>query len=360
MQKSMKILFLTRLYWPHVGGVEKHVYSLSTSLSTRGHRVTVLTTQYDKKLKSREKRDGIQIIRFKQPGIKYLGLFYTWHWLLKNIDLIKESDIIHIHDVFIWYLPFRILFPRKPVYTTFHGRWGKYPIPFSDIIQKRLGAKLSKGVISIGEYIPRNYGFKSDITLYGAVNKVQNSKFKIQNDKSIHSASSGLMLSKVEASKFKIIYVGRLDNDIALDIVLEAFSKLSGYDFEFIGDGEKRKECEKYGKVHGFTDPTPFYKKAKFCFASGYLTIHEALANKCLVFVAYRHPLQRDYYKLTPFSKFIYSSDNPEKLAERLLYLNKNKKAAQKLIDAGYNWVKTQTWEKLTNSYLKLWGIKTT
>jgi len=338
----MKVLFLTRLYWPHVGGVERHVGEIGKRLKVKGKSVTIVTTKYDKNLKSREKKDGIEIIRFNQPGIKYLGLLYTWLWLLKNIDLINKSDIVHIHDVFIWYLPFRFLFPRKPVYTTFHGRWGKYPIPFSDIMQKRLGAKLSKGVISIGEYIPKNYGFKSDITIYGAVD----------------------VKSKSKSKRNTIIYVGRLDEDTGLSVILDALKNYRHLDdeslliMEFIGDGELRKECEKYGKVYGFVDPTPFYQKAKFCFASGYLTIHEALANKCLVFTAYRHSLQEDYYKLTPFSKFIYSSGNPEKLAERLMYLSKNKKASQKLIDTGYNWVKTQTWEKLTNSYLKLWRAK--
>ncbi|KKQ93581.1 MAG: hypothetical protein UT19_C0010G0025, partial [Candidatus Woesebacteria bacterium GW2011_GWB1_39_10b] len=28
----MKVLFLTRLYWPHVGGVEKHVYEIGKRL----------------------------------------------------------------------------------------------------------------------------------------------------------------------------------------------------------------------------------------------------------------------------------------------------------------------------------------
>ena len=338
----MNILFLTRLYWPHVGGVEKHVGEIGKRLKVKGKSVTIVTTKYDKNLKSREKKEGVEIIRFTQLRVKYLGLFYTWLWLLKNIDLIKESDIVHIHDVFIWYLPFRFLFPKKVVYTTFHGWEGKYPIPIKSIMQKKIAVKLSIGSIAVGEYIEKYYGIRPDIVTYGGVEKI---KFKINFKKEENS----------------IIYVGRLDEDTGLSVILAALKNYRHLDdgsktmMEFVGDGELRKECEKYGKVHGFIDPTPFYQKAKFCFASGYLTIHEALANKCLVLTAYRHPLQKDYYKLTPFSKFIISSDNPQKLAERLVYLSKNKKAAQKLIDAGYNWVKTQTWEKLTNSYLKLW-----
>ena len=339
----MNILFLTRLYFPHIGGVERHVEEIGKRLIVKGKGVTVVTTKYAKELKLTEKKDGVEIIRFRQPRIKYLGLLYTWLWMLKNIDLIKESDIVHVHDVFIWYLPFRFLFPKKAVYITFHGRWGKYPIPFSDIIQKRLGVKLSNKVISVGEYIPKNYGFKSDITLYGGVD---------------------IPSGNIDKKENLIIYVGRLDEDTGLTVFLDAVRCIRSLDYgvklkvEFLGDGKLRGGCERYGRVHGFTDPAPFYKKAKFCFASGYLTIHEALVNKCLVFTAYMHSLQKDYYVLTPFSKFITISDNPQKLAERLIYLSKNKKTAQKLIVTGYNWVKSETWEKLTDQYLELWGVK--
>jgi hypothetical protein len=44
-----------------------------------------------------------------------------------NRDLIKEADIIHCHDVFFWYLPFRFLFPQKKVYIPFHGYEGNNP-----------------------------------------------------------------------------------------------------------------------------------------------------------------------------------------------------------------------------------------
>ncbi|OGM21558.1 hypothetical protein A2771_01105 [Candidatus Woesebacteria bacterium RIFCSPHIGHO2_01_FULL_38_26b] len=121
----------------------------------------------------------------------------------------------------------------------------------------------------------------------------------------------------------------------------------SNIKIEFCGDGELANECKKYGKVHGFVDPSPFYQKAKYCFASGYLTILEALANKCLVFTAYDNPLQKDYYQLVPFKKYINISSNPVKLSQTLIGLSKNEKRANTLIKNGYNWVKTQTWEKL-------------
>lgn len=334
----MNILFLTRLYWPHVGGVEKHIREISLRLIKDGHEITVITTKHKKNLKDEEKSKGIKIVRFKQPKIKYLGLLYTWVWFIKNISLIRDSDIIHIHDVFIWYWPFKLLFPKKSVYTTFHGRWGEYPLKFVDILQKQIGARFSNKVLSIGEYIPRNYGFKSDYLSYGAV-EVPKEQERKDND--------------------LIVYVGRLDEDIALQKYFEVFKRISKKRVEFCGDGELRKECERYGKVHGFTDPTPFYNKARFCFASGYLTILEAMAHKCIVVTAYDSPLKRDYYKLAPFNKWIISSDSPKKIAKLIENYSKDKTKTQKILNEGYNWVKLQSWEKLSKQYLTLWGIET-
>ena len=360
----MRVLFLTRLYWPHVGGVEKHVASISKVLNTTGSKITVLTTRYDKSLKSKEKKEEVEIVRFRQPKYKYIGLIYTWLWMLKNIDLIYKSDLIHTNDVFIWYFPFRFLFPRKPVYTTFHGWEGKYPIPLKSILQKKIAAILSTKTLAVGEYIGKYYGIRPDRVTYGGVNIIQSSpaspseagraKFKVQNYK----------------SKFKIIYVGRLEEDTGLPIFLDAIKRYrriddgnkykDKYKIEFVGDGKMRKECEKNGRVYGFVDPGPYYARASVCFASGYLTILEAFANKCLVICAYDNPLKKDYYQLTPFKKWIISSNSSSDIAETIADFSNNNSKYQKMIEEGYNWVKTQTWEKVTNSYLELWGVEKT
>ena len=202
----MKVLFLTRLYKPHVGGIEKHVYEVSRLLKKKGHKVTIVTTKYDDKLKEIEVVDGIKVYRFNQPNIKLIGLIDTWYWFLKNISLIKQSDVIHIHDIFAWYFPFKLLLNKK-VYITYHGRWGQYPIPKRDIYQKRLGAKLANGVLCIGNYIPKHYGFDCDKVSYGAVKPIKS----VKKDEKL------------------VVYVGRLDEDTALSTYLPIFKKLKSY-----------------------------------------------------------------------------------------------------------------------------------
>ncbi len=328
----MKILFFSRFYYPHVGGVEKHITEISQELVKKGHKVTIITTKYSNDLVDTEIKNSAKIIRFNQPGIKYLGIINTWIWLFKNRSFIKESDIVHIHDVFIWYWPFKIICPRKKVYVTNHGQWGNYPISFSDNLQKKISSYLSSGVISIGEYIDKNYGIQSDIISYGATSSLYSNELK----------------------KDVILYVGRLDKNVPILSSLKSFRK-SKSKIIFCGDGKLKDECAKYGEVLGFVDPKPYYKKAKYVFASGYLTILEALSNKCLVFMTYQNPLQKDYYELTPFKDLVVISNSSEELFNKLEYYRKNQREAQILIEKGYNWVKHQTWKKLAEEYKHLW-----
>ena len=118
---SMKILFFSRLFYPHIGGVEKHVFEVSKLLVKKGHEVTVITEQYSPELKLRKMIEGIEVFRIPKYKEGKFKKFKIWKWTLNNNQLIKNADIVHCHDVFFWYLPFRLLFPFKKVITTFHG-----------------------------------------------------------------------------------------------------------------------------------------------------------------------------------------------------------------------------------------------
>lgn len=165
----MKILFLTHYCHPHIGGVETHIRELSNMLRIKGENITILTSKHYSKLRSNETINGIKVIRFSYPHIKIFGLLAIWVWLWKHRQIIRGSDVIHCHDVFIWYLPFRFLYPWKKVYTTLHGWEGVWPIPLKNILLKRMAAKLSTGTIAVGRYIEKYYGIKADKIIYGGI-----------------------------------------------------------------------------------------------------------------------------------------------------------------------------------------------
>lgn len=257
----MKILFIAQHKWPHVGGVEQHLRAVSEQLIIKNVQVKTISGE-----------------DLKYPKIKYLGLLYIWKWIFINRKFIQDADIVHIHDVFIWYLPFRFLYPNKKVFTTFHGWEGKYPIPFMNKLQKQIASKLSKGTIAVGKYIEKYYGIKADKIIYGG--------------------TSLLYSNEVVKKRDSIVFVGRLEEDTGVLELLKLLDhkKNKWSKIDFIGDGSLRKESEKYGTVHGFCDPKPYLKKAEYVVPGGYLSYIEARQFGCKILVFPNNPLKKDYW----------------------------------------------------------------
>ncbi len=338
----MKILFLSRLFSPHIGGVEKHVMEISEILIKHGHTVTVITERYEKKLKKTETVKGISIHRIdtgKENRDKKLRI---WKEMLRLKNLIEESDVIHCHDVFFWYLPFRFLYPKKPVYTTFHG-YESYPIKKNAIRMRKISEKLSWGNICIGDFIPKWYGTKPTMVSYGAT--------EIFRD------------TKVPFKKESAVFIGRLDEQTGVLTYAKAVEwlrkKHPKFALTIVGDGKDRKKLEKNFTVLGFqNDPERYFSKFHFAFVSRYLSILEALAAKKLIFAVYDNPVKEDYLKLSPFAKWIIIENDPQKLADQISFYLTHPQEEGKLIEKGYEWVKNQTWEEMVKLYERLWNKK--
>jgi len=342
---GMKILFLSRLFYPHIGGVEKHVMEISTLLIKQGHTVTIITERYDKKLAEKEIIKGIIVYRINTGKEDRNKKFRVWKEMIRLKHLIREADVVHCHDVFFWYLPFRFLFLHKPVYTTFHG-YESFPISKSAIRIRKLSEKLSKGNICIGDFIPKWYGTKASYVSYGAVTELRIKNQELRNYK-----------------KDSAVFIGRLDEQTgvleytkAVELVRKKYPK---FNLTIIGDGKDRKKVEKSFKVLGFQkDPEKYFSKYHFAFVSRYLSILEAFAANRLVFAVYDNPVKEDYLKLAPYAKWIVTEKTSERLAEQIIYFINHPDHEKKMIDSAYKWVKNQSWEKMVSIYISLWTKK--
>ena len=337
----MTILFFSRLFYPHIGGVEKHVMETGKRLVKMGHTVIVVTEYSEKGSKSREVVNGITIYRISAGPHNRLKKFRIWGEIWKLRNLIRDADIVHCHDVFFWYLPFRLLFPGKHVYTTFHGYEG-YPIPKKTILIRKISEKLSRGNICIGDFIKKWYGTQPSFVSYGAVDSA-NGKWQMANGK-WHSA----------------VFIGRLDEQTGILTYAKAVEivkkHVPGFDFLIVGDGRYKNRVSKIGKTIGFkSNPEKYFRRYHFAFVSRYLSILEALAARRLVFAVYDNPLKEDYLKMAPFAKFIVIAGDEIALSEKIAYYIKQSNEERKLIKEGYQWAGQQTWEKLVDTYLTLW-----
>jgi len=355
----MTILFFSRLFYPHIGGVERHVLEVGKRLVEKGHRAIVITEEYqskDSSAKATGEVEGVKIHRIDVGREIYFSFgklriskkkFRIWWWLWKHKDLIEKADIVHCHDVFFWYLPFRFLYPNKKVFTTFHGYETKFPPSKKAILVRKLSERLSNGSICIGEYVKKWYGASSEYITYGGVN--------------IHNYHATVRGSY--ARGIKILFIGRLEEDTGISVYLKVLDVLKNrkisFGFEVCGDGSLRRSVEQYGKVHGFVkDLNRYIQKAEFIFASSYLSILEAMMYKKLVFAIYDNPLKEDYLKMAPFAKWIVIESSPKDLANKIIYFINHRDEKEKMINKGYEWVKTKTWEKVLGIYTDLWDIK--
>lgn len=340
----MNILFLTRRFHPYIGGVEKHVMEISKRLIAKGHKITIITeSSPDKKIPQYEVVNRIHVYRINVGNSEKNKKFHIWKNLLQHRDLIRDADIVHCHDVFFWYIPFRFIFPQKPVYTTFHG-YESYPISKSAIRMRALSERLSWGNICIGDFITKWYGTKPTYVSYGGVDVEKK-----------HNNPS--------PQKLSALFYGRLDDQTGIETYSDAVKKVNKtfpkFDFLVIGDGPLKKSLSKRTKSLAFQKkPESFFIEYRFAFLSRYLSILEAFAAKRLVFAVYDNPVKQDYLRMTPYSNYMIIEKDYAKLAEKILYFIEHPDEEKQLVEDAYKWVVKQTWSNIVDVYLKLWNIK--
>ncbi len=362
----MKILFLTAKFYPSVGGVEKHVLEISKRMVRKGHEVTIITENSPKginikktnyqlvagsdsaSLKSEQpvKSSYSTHILFQKIKIYYFDFgeqnwtrkFRIWQRIFKEIDLLRQADVVHCHDVFFWYLPFKFLFPMKKVYTTFHG-YESYPIKIRAVVIRKIAEMFSNGNICVGDFIRKWYKTKPDYVIYGGVN-----------------------ISKTFKSikKPTALFYGRLDEQTGIKTYMKAFKlikeRIPDFKLDVFGDGKFKKQIKESKSFDPEIEKK--IKNYRFVFVSRYLSMLEAMASKRMVFAVFDNPVKEDYLKMSPFAKFISISSSEAELASEVQFYYSNTNIEQKQLHSAYRWVKKQTWDEIVSIYEKLWRYK--
>ncbi len=115
----MRIAQVSPFFYPHIGGVESHVQTLSEKLVGNGHDVTVYTSNFGH-LKEREVFRGIEVIRVKQTR----ELFYTPITPgLKKVMAKEKYDVVHAHTpppLSAYYAARAVKKSKTPFVVTYH------------------------------------------------------------------------------------------------------------------------------------------------------------------------------------------------------------------------------------------------
>lgn len=357
-----KVVFVTRLYTPHIGGVEKHVAAISHELQKRGYQITIITTQHDELLNEYELSKGIEIYRI--PNQTTQTKASLWKWIWSHRKLFRAADIVHVHDVFWWMIPVISLVSPK-LYVTFHGWEGKFPPTRSAVIQRKAAAKLSQGIIHVGEYIEKWYGVTPKAVVYGGVQAttVKHPPVKGVLKKVIAAAKQGTFLATGKYT-YDALFVGRLSNDNDIKTVGEFFPLLQEQNSKakvaFAGDGAFAAYCDAIGEVKGEVDNVmELMSEAKIVCANSYLAIMEAQSLGKLVVSFYSNPLKKDYLTLYPQARNMIIADNAQAAFDELQQLSDDPKRLKAMTQIASEWAKQQSWKEVAKEYEQLWEKKT-
>ncbi len=351
----MHVVFLSKRYWPAIGGVEKHLVSLCDALLQLRPdvQITVVTERYDRALPVFEEHRNIKIHRIpltpspENPDLKKS----MWSWVKAHQSLFAAADIVHVHDVFFWLLPLLTSWSLPKIYTTFHGYEPPGPPNWRQQSWHQLAEVLSDGNMCVGEFHQKWYGVQPTITTFGAVDQSYIAVEKQSN-----------------AKPGTFVFVGRLDEDTGIWQYLEVLAQLDGelngksktyqgYHLDIVGDGPLRQQLEWFVEQAGLsvrflgaqvTQPT-LYQKYSCSLVSGYLTILESLAAGVPVVAAYATALKKDYLEMTPFAPWILIAQPGSELVAAI-------KEVPLISEAARSWARHQTWSQLAQSYLQLWG----
>lgn len=224
----MRILQVTPRFRPAVGGVEEHVYRISRELASRGHNVTVITSnEADGKIcpLNKENIEGIQVHRLPL----FMSSIFRELWFIPKILKILEElrgDVVHVHG-------YRCLSSFEAVYfshaknipsvLTPHGIYPSRSLinglakSFFDKSSGHLLLDFSDRIIALSEHNRRL------LSQMGASEKkvvIVPNGVNVEEYANLHRSKR--ILDKLHTGGPILLYVGRIDWNKRVDRIVEA------------------------------------------------------------------------------------------------------------------------------------------
>jgi phosphatidylinositol alpha-mannosyltransferase len=361
-RKSLRVALVTDVYYPHVGGIQEHVYHLALELKKRGHEVRIITGSAG----TNEAPGEIEVIRIgrviQYPANKSfskmtIGLGIAGKLLRVLRD--ERFDIVHVHGALSPFLPlYSHLLSQGTTVHTFHAQFEK-SMPY--FVFKKLLMRCMRGIEgkiavstaardSIGRYLEADYTI--------IPNGIDTKRFSPRNEK----------LAKFRGISPLILYVGRFEPRKGLKFLFLAFNeiirKIPDAGLVVVGEGRLRdyykgflsKEAVPHvafeGKVSMEVLPRYFVTSDIFC-SPAYtgesfgIILLEAQASGTPVIASdiqgYRTVIKDgDNGILVP-------PRNPDALAAAIEKIHNDQSLRKRLIRNGLESVQKYSWESVTS-----------
>lgn len=391
----MKILELEyRGPWA-LGGVETHVFEISKQFKSKGYEVEIWSTDLLDFNRKRDDKlegvlDGIKVKKFHSFKIPKFSFFmYQLIYPKMFLDFLKlkgNDTILHSHSFPSFHSYLALFFHKKVRKVTitphfdvndlekftanFFGKLAFRILRF--FVNKKRNIYLSAITKKEKEFYVDNLRFSEHKVLV-VPNGVNIVEFDSITNEEVHEIKNQHNLEKT----FNILFAGRIAQVKGIDLLIEAISKLNNLSLRLIIAGPDfgaLTELQKLSKRLSLMDKVIFtgvLARRKFC----------ALIKSCDVLVlpsyggeAFGIVLAEAMACNKPVigsktggileiiregkSGFLFDIGSVEQLSERLNLLYRDRSLCKRLGDKGRMTIeKYYTWEKVANTYLKLWGV---
>lgn len=335
----MKILIITKVFYPSIGGMEKYAFMMANTFQTMGHDVVILTEEQCRS------NDTFSFKVIRSNNILKDIIFY-----------IKNTDVCVISGFSLKYIPFT-LFCRHNILVYHNSSFGtnwqshikqfiaKFPIP--NVIN-----------VTVSNYVGKSLRLRRYKTIY---NPYENGLFRMHDN---------------SYDRKGVIYVGRICEDKGVELLIRAYLNLQKHNpynqdikLDIIGDGPQRLELESFVKnQHPDSNITfkgtltgeslvkelnshKFQVIPSVCHEAFGIVALEGMASGCIEICSDSDGLQEAIGN----NGFLFKKGDVADLTARMEEVLKLSDAKRvELQNKGLEWAKNFTMENVCKNYLKI------
>lgn len=243
----MNILQIAPYFFPYQGGQERYIYYLSKELIKRGHKITIVTSNYPE-TKKFEEFEGINIIRHKclfRPLRNPISPS-----ILMEFNRLDNFDIIHAHNEHSFSSNIAVFFKyytKKPLIITCHGQL-RFNNDINDYFESKYNRSIGRLIFNSSDRIialsQSDKKYVSSINIdSNKINIIPNAIDFLKFSKEISSINYNFFVNKYKLGNKKVVlFVGSIIKRKGIEYLLKAIPDViiqnDDVIFLFVGDGD--------------------------------------------------------------------------------------------------------------------------
>lgn len=263
--KPLRLVLVTRRFWPLVGGAERAMGGLAAELAGRGFAVTLLTARWQPQWPAELTYRGVSVQRLPNPSLRIWGTLQYMRalarWLRQHA---AEYDLVYVsmlkHDA---YAALRAVGGRVPVVLRAEGAGATGDCRWQD--QARCGGRIRRSCCAAEALIAPSRSIEEELLAAGYArqhlhyvpNGVPIPPLRSVQEKALarEALAAASPLLQLSPSMPLAVYTGRLDEAKGLSCLLAAWQTLLARrpdaQLWLVGEGPYRKALDEQIHARG-------------------------------------------------------------------------------------------------------------